>query len=85
MILLLLIILGLLIWRLSGELSWSRKTIDEAEYSCAGCGKQVNQAWGVCPYCQERLTRTCSACHQKTHLGHRYCPYCGQQSRQETR
>ncbi len=44
---------------------------------CPGCGRQVKDAWLVCPHCHTKLKKVCHHCGKLMELSWNICPYCG--------
>ncbi len=44
---------------------------------CAGCSRQVHEAWIICPDCHTTLKKICPQCQNSLHLRWNVCPYCG--------
>jgi RNA polymerase subunit RPABC4/transcription elongation factor Spt4 len=45
--------------------------------SLAGCGRQVESEWRICPTCSTVLRKPCSDCGRMLDLSWNVCPYCG--------
>lgn len=44
---------------------------------CPHCGREVERAFIICPYCRTQFARRCANCDQTLRLGWSICPYCG--------
>ena len=47
--------------------------------NCKKCGKEVNEAWSVCPFCGTEIEKDilCAKCGQKLDESWVACPFCG--------
>ncbi len=52
------------------------QSIEETS-TCAGCGRQIEDNWLVCPGCHTRLKKVCQSCKKLLHLSWDICPFCG--------
>jgi RNA polymerase subunit RPABC4/transcription elongation factor Spt4 len=48
----------------------------EEKRVCPGCGRQVNEAWVICPNCMTKLKKPCAKCGQLMDLPWNVCPFC---------
>lgn len=46
---------------------------------CAKCGKEVDPAWALCPFCGESLKKSCPKCGKEVDPAWALCPFCGEQ------
>lgn len=51
----------------------------EERSRCAGCSRQVNDSWIVCPDCHTTLRKVCPSCGNSLNLAWSLCPYCATQ------
>lgn len=45
---------------------------------CAKCGKEVDPAWALCPFCGESLKKSCPKCGKEVDPAWALCPFCGE-------
>lgn len=48
----------------------------EEKRVCPGCGRQVDEAWRICPNCLTKLKKPCNYCGKLMDLPWNVCPYC---------
>lgn len=48
----------------------------EEKRVCPGCGRQVDEAWRICPSCLTKLKKPCNYCGKLMDLPWNVCPYC---------
>ncbi|MDW8326659.1 MAG: zinc ribbon domain-containing protein [Anaerolineales bacterium] len=48
----------------------------EEKRVCPGCGRQVDEAWIICPSCLTKLKKPCNYCGKLMDLPWNVCPYC---------
>ena len=46
-------------------------------FECPKCGKNVNEDFKYCPYCEFKLYKDCSKCGKELRSDWKICPYCG--------
>lgn len=44
--------------------------------ACPHCGREIERAFIVCPYCRTQFARRCGNCDHALRLGWSICPYC---------
>lgn len=44
---------------------------------CPNCGRDIERAFIICPYCRTEFARRCANCEHMLRLGWSICPYCG--------
>lgn len=47
------------------------------KYTCPNCGKQVQNDFKKCPYCDAELLNKCLGCGKQLNADWETCPYCG--------
>lgn len=45
--------------------------------ACPNCGREIERAFIICPYCRTQFARRCANCEHMLRLGWSICPYCG--------
>jgi RNA polymerase subunit RPABC4/transcription elongation factor Spt4 len=43
---------------------------------CPHCGREIERAFIICPYCRTQFARRCANCEHTLRLGWMICPYC---------
>lgn len=43
---------------------------------CPHCGREIERAFIICPYCRTQFARRCGNCDRGLRLGWSICPYC---------
>lgn len=44
--------------------------------ACPHCGREIERAFIICPYCRTQFARRCGNCDHALRLGWSICPYC---------
>lgn len=44
--------------------------------ACPHCGREIERAFIICPYCRTQFARRCGNCDRAMRLGWSICPYC---------
>jgi RNA polymerase subunit RPABC4/transcription elongation factor Spt4 len=45
--------------------------------TCPNCGREVQEDFSFCPYCETSLKPFCPSCKRELERGYARCPYCG--------